>query len=162
MIKVGDKLPSATFRTIQDGKMVPQTTDEIFKGKRVVLVGVPGAFTPTCHKNHVPGYVKQANDIRARNVDVIAVTAVNDHWVMHNWSEVLSGGSGSTVVFLADNNAEFVKAAGLEFDATSGLGGMRSRRYSMLVEDGVVKVLNLEPETGKAEVTSAENLIKAL
>jgi peroxiredoxin len=162
MIKVGDKLPGATFRTILDGKMVPQTTDEIFKGKRVVLVGVPGAFTPTCHKNHVPGYVKQANDIRAKNVDTIAVTAVNDHWVMHNWSEVLSGGSASKVVFLADNNAEFAKAAGLEFDATSGLGGLRSRRYSMLVEDGVVKVLNVEPETGKAEVTSADNLIKAL
>ena len=81
MIKVGDKLPAATFRTIQDGKMVPQTTDEIFNGKRVVLVGVPGAFTPTCHKNHVPGYVKQAAEIRARNVDTIAVTAVNDQHI---------------------------------------------------------------------------------
>ncbi|HEX5777406.1 MAG TPA: peroxiredoxin [Xanthobacteraceae bacterium] len=162
MIKVGDRLPGATFRTIQDGKMVPQTTDEIFKGKRVVLVGVPGAFTPTCHKNHVPGYVKQAAEIRAKNVDTIAVTAVNDHWVMHNWSEVLGSGPSNNVLFLADNNADFAKAAGLEFDATSGLGGLRSRRYSMLVEDGVVKVLNLEPEAGKAEVTSADNLIKAL
>jgi peroxiredoxin len=162
MIKVGDRLPSVTFRTIQDGKMAPQTTDEIFKGKRVVLVGVPGAFTPTCHKNHVPGFVKQASEIRARNVDTIAVTAVNDHWVMHNWSHALDGGTASKVLFLADNNAEFTKAAGLDFDATGGLGGHRSRRYSMLVEDGVVKVLNVEPETGKAEVTSAENLIKAL
>ena len=162
MIKVGDRLPGATFRTIQDGKMVPQTTDEIFRGKRVVLVGVPGAFTPTCHKNHVPGYVKQANDIHAKNVDTIAVTAVNDHWVMHNWSEALNGGPASKVLFLADNNAEFARAAGLDFDATGGLGGTRSRRYAMLVEDGVVKVLNLELEAGKAEVTSAENLIKAL
>ena len=161
MIKVGDKLPAATFRTIQDGKMVPQTTDEIFNGKRVVLVGVPGAFTPTCHKNHVPGYVKQAAEIRARNVDMIAVTAVNDHWVMHNWAEA-SGGPASKVVFLADNNAEFARGIGLDFDATGGLGGTRSKRYSMLVEDGVVKVLNVEPETGKAEVTGAENLIKAL
>lgn len=162
MIKVGDKLPAATFRTIQDGKMVPQSTDEIFSGKRVVLVGVPGAFTPTCHKNHVPGYVKQAAEIRAKNVDTIAVTAVNDHWVMHNWSEALSGGPASNVVFLADNNAEFARAIGLDFDATGGLGGTRSKRYSMLVENGVVKVLNVEPETGKAEVTGAENLIKAL
>lgn len=162
MIKVGDKLPAATFRTIQDGKMVPQSTDEIFSGKRVVLVGVPGAFTPTCHKNHVPGYVKQAAEIRAKNIDTIAVTAVNDHWVMHNWSEALSGGPASNVVFLADNNAEFARAIGLDFDATGGLGGTRSKRYSMLVENGVVKVLNVEPETGKAEVTGAENLIKAL
>lgn len=160
MIKVGDKLPSATFRTIEDGKMVPRSTDELFKGKRVVLVGVPGAFTPTCHKNHVPGFVQNASAIRAKNVDTIAVTAVNDHWVMHNWGDVL-GGTGK-IVFLADNNAEFAKAVGLEFDASGGLGGTRSKRYAMLVEDGTVKVLNVEPETGKAEVTSADNMIKAL
>jgi peroxiredoxin len=161
MIKIGDKLPEATFRTIEDGKMVPRTTTEIFKGKRVVLVGVPGAFTPTCHKNHVPGFVQSADAIRARNVDTIAVTAVNDHWVMHNWSEA-SGGAGKKMIFLADNNAEFAKATGLEFDASAGLGGTRSKRYAMLVEDGVVKALNVEPETGKAEVSSADNLIKAL
>jgi glutaredoxin/glutathione-dependent peroxiredoxin len=160
MIKVGDRLPNTTFRTIEDGKTVPKTTDDIFKGKRVVLVGLPGAFTPTCHKNHVPGFVQNAAAIRAKNVDTIAVTAVNDHWVMHNWGEVV-GGTGK-LLFLADNNADFAKAVGLEFDATGGLGGIRSKRYSMLVEDGVVKVLNIEAETGKAEVTSADNLIKAL
>lgn len=160
MIRVGDRLPNATFRTIEDGKAVPRTTDEIFKGKRVALVGVPGAFTPTCHKNHVPGFVQNAAAIRAKNVDTIAVTAVNDHWVMHNWSEA-SGGTGK-ILFLADNNAEFAKAIGLDFDATGGLGGIRSKRYSMLVEDGVVKILNVEQETGKAEITSADNLIKAL
>lgn len=121
---------------------------------------MPGAFTPTCHKNHVPGFVQNAATIRAKNVDTIAVTAVNDHWVMHNWGEVV-GGAGK-LLFLADNNADFAKAVGMEFDATSGLGGIRSKRYSMLVEDGVVKVLNVEPEAGKAEVTSADNLIKAL
>ena len=160
MIQVGDRLPNATFRTIEDGKAVPRTTDEIFKGKRVVLVGVPGAFTPTCHKNHVPGFIRQADAIRSKNVDTIAVTAVNDHWVMHHWAEA-SGGAGKAI-FLADNNAEFAKAVGLEFDATGGLGGVRSKRYAMFVEDGVVKVLNIEPETGKAEVTSADNLIKTL
>jgi peroxiredoxin len=160
MIKVGDKLPAATFRVVTADGVKPITTDEVFKGKRVVLVGVPGAFTPTCHKNHVPGFVQQADAIRAKNVDTIAVTAVNDHWVMHNWSES-SGGAGK-LIFLADNNGEFAKAIGLDFDATGGLGGTRSKRYSMLVEDGAVKVLNVEPETGKAEVTSAANLIGAL
>jgi peroxiredoxin len=161
MIKVGDKLPEVSFRLVEDGKMVPKTTSDIFKGKRVVLVGVPGAFTPTCHKNHVPGFVQKADEIRAKNVDAIAVTAVNDHWVMHNWSEA-SGGAGKKMLFLADPTAEFAKATGLEFDASAGLGGFRSRRYAMLVDDGVVKTLNVEPEAGKAEVSSADNLIKAL
>jgi peroxiredoxin len=160
MIKVGDKLPNATFRTVEDGKTVPRTTEEFFKGKRVVLVGVPGAFTPTCHKNHVPGFVQNADTIRAKNVDMIAITAVNDHWVMHNWADAI-GGTGK-MVFLADNNAEFAKAVGLEFDATGGLGGIRSKRYAMLVDDGIVKVVNVEPETGKAEISGAENLIKSL
>jgi peroxiredoxin len=161
MIKVGDRLPEVTFRTIEDGKMVPRTTSDIFKGKRVVLVGVPGAFTPTCHRNHVPGFVQKADEIRAKNIDTIAVTAANDHWVMHNWGEVL-GGHGKQVMFLADPVAEFAKATGLDFDATAGLGSIRSKRYAMLVDDGVVKTLNVEPEAGKAEVTSADNLIKAL
>jgi peroxiredoxin len=161
MIKVGDRLPEVTFRTVEDGKMVPRTTADVFKGKRVVLVGVPGAFTPTCHKNHVPGFVQKADEIRGKKVDTIAVTAVNDHWVMHNWSEA-SGGAGKKMIFLADNNAEFAKAAGLEFDAMAGLGGTRSRRYAMLVDDGVVKALNVEPEAGKADVSSADNLLKVL
>jgi peroxiredoxin len=161
MIKVGDKLPEVTFRTIEDGKMVPRTTSEIFKGKRVVLVGVPGAFTPTCHRNHVPGFVQKADEIRAKKVDTIAVTAVNDHWVMHNWSEA-SGGAGKKMNFLADNNAEFARAIGLEFDAAAGLGGTRSKRYAMLVDDGVVKTLNVETETGKAEVSGADNILKSL
>lgn len=160
MIQVGGRLPNATFRVIEDGKAVPRTTDEIFKGKRVVLIGLPGAFTPTCHKNHAPGFIREADAIRARNVDTIAVTAVNDHWVMHHWAEAI-GGAGK-LVFLADSNAEFARGIGLDFDASGGLGGVRSKRYSMLVEDGVVRVLNVESETGKAEVTSAENLMKAL
>jgi peroxiredoxin len=160
MIKAGDKIPNATFRTVTADGVKPLTSDEIFKGKRVVLVGVPGAFTPTCHKNHVPGFLKQADQIRAKNVDTIAVTAVNDHWVMHNWSEA-TGGAGK-MLFLADNNAEFAKGIGLDFDATGGLGGTRSKRYAMLVDDGVVKVLNVETETGKAEVSGADNLIKSL
>jgi peroxiredoxin len=159
MIKVGDRIPEATFRVVTPEGIKPRTTDEVFKGKRVVLVGMPGAFTPTCHKNHLPGFVAKAAEIKAKGVDAIAVTAVNDHWVMHQWGKA-AGGDG--IDFLADNNAQFAKAIGLDYDATGGLGGVRSKRYAMLVEDGVVKVLNVEEQTGKAEITSADNLLKAL
>jgi peroxiredoxin len=158
MIQVGDRLPQTTFRVVVDGAMKPRTTDEVFKGKRVVLIGMPGAFTPTCHKNHLPGFLTHAEEIMAKGVHNIAVTAVNDHWVMHHWKQA-SGGEGK-IEFLADPNAEFVKAIGLQFDATGGLGGTRSRRYAMLVDDGVVKVLNVEEAAGKAEITSADNMLK--
>ena len=160
MIKVGDKLPNATFRVVTPEGMKPRSTAEVFGGKRVVLIGVPGAFTPTCSNNHLPGYVQNAAKILAKGVDAIVVTAVNDHWVMHHWGKA-SGGEGK-LLFLADTNAEFAKAIGLDFDATAGLGGTRSKRYSMLVENEVVKVLNIEPATGKAEVSGADNLLKAL
>ena len=160
MINVGERLPSATFRIIEEGKAAPRTTDDLFKGKRVVLIGMPGAFTPTCNRNHLPGFIAQAEAIRAKNVDAIVVTAVNDHWVMHYWAQQ-SGGEGR-IIFAADNNGEFAKAVGLDFDASAGLGGTRSKRYSMLVEDGVVKSLNVESETGKAEVSNAESMLKIL
>ena len=161
MIKVGDKLPDATFRVVTSEGPTPRTTSEVFKGRRVVLVGMPGAFTATCSRNHLPGYVEKAQAIRAKGVDVIVVTAVNDHLVMHAWGKA-SGGEGK-ILFLADGNGEFAKAIGLDYDARErGMGGVRSKRYAMLVEDGVVKVLNLETETGKAEVTSADNLMKSL
>lgn len=160
MIKVGDRLPEATFRVVVDGSMKPRTVSEVFKGKRVVLIGMPGAFTPTCNKNHLPGFVTHAGNIKAKGVDEIVVTAVNDHWVMQHWSK--AAGADGHIQFLADNNAEFAKALGLEFDAAGGLGGLRSKRYAMLVDDGVVKVLNVEEQTGKAEVTSADNMMKAL
>lgn len=161
MIKVGDKLPDTTFRVVTAEGPKPRTTNEVFKGKRVVLVGMPGAFTATCSKNHLPGYVEKAQAIRAKGVDAIVVTAVNDHWVMNAWGKA-SGGEGK-ILFLADGNGEFAKAIGLNYDASErGMGGVRSKRYAMLVEDGVVKVLNIETETGKAEVTSADNLMKSL
>jgi peroxiredoxin len=160
MIKVGDRLPEATFRVVTADGVKPRTVSEVFKGKRVVLIGMPGAFTPTCSKNHLPGFVTHAGDIKAKGVDEIAVTTVNDHWVMHQWSKA-AGGDGK-IQFLADNNAEFAKALGMEFDATGGLGGLRSKRYAMLVDDGVVKVLNIENQPGKAELTTAENIMKSL
>ena len=160
-IKQGDKIPEATFRVMTADGPKPRTTADVFKGKKVVLIGMPGAFTPTCHRNHLPGFVEKAGDFRKKGVDTIAVTTTNDHFVMSAWSK--AAGADGKVEFLADGNGEFANAIGLNYDGSErGMGGVRSRRYSMLVEDGVVKVLNIEESAGKAESTSAENLIKAL
>jgi peroxiredoxin len=125
-----------------------------------VLFAVPGAFTPTCHINHLPGFLKNADAIKAKGVDTIAVTGVNDVFVMDAWKKAT--GAGGKIEFLADGNGDFAKAIDLALDA-SGVGlGLRSRRYAMLVEDGVVKKLSVESEPGKAEVSSAENLLKQM
>jgi len=160
-IKVGDRIPDATFRVMTAEGPQPRTTADVFKSKKVVLIGMPGAFTPTCHRNHLPGFVEKSGEFRKKGVDAIAVTTTNDHFVMSAWSKAAS--ADGKVEFLADGNGEFAKAIGLNYDGSErGMGGVRSRRYSMLVEDGVVKVLNIEESAGKAESTSAENLIKAL
>ena len=160
-IKVGDHIPDAKFRVMTAEGPGWKSTDEVFKGKKVVLFAVPGAFTPTCHKNHLPGFLKNSEAITAKGVDAIAVTAVNDVFVMTEWKKA-SGAEGK-IEFLADGNGEFAKAIGLNYDGSErGMGGVRSRRYSMLVDDGVVKVLNIEENAGKAEMTGADNLIKAL
>ena len=159
-IQVGDTLPQATFRVMTPDGPAPKTTDDIFKGRKVVLVAVPGAFTPTCHRNHLPGYVEKAADIKAKGVDAIAVTAVNDVFVMDAWAK--SSNAADKIEFLSDGNGDFAKALGLTMDG-SGFGlGTRSKRYSMIVEDGVVKSLNVEDAPGKAEVSGAENLLKSL
>lgn len=159
-ISVGEKLPSATFRVPTSDGPVPKTTDEIFKGKKVVLFAVPGAFTPTCHKNHLPGYVKDADAIRAKGVDTIAVVSVNDPFVMGAW-ENASGADGK-ILFLADPDASFATALDLTFDASAAGLGVRSKRYSMIVEDGVVKTLNVEDVPSKADVSSAATLLGQL
>src|SRR6202158_2285023 len=160
-IKVGDKIPDATFRVWTADGPQPRTSADIFKGKKVVLIGMPGAFTPTCHRNHLPGFVEKSAESRQMGVDAIAVTTTNDHFVMSAWSKV--AGADGKVEFLADGNGEFAKAIGLYFDGSQrGMGGVRSKRYSMLVDDGVVKALNIEENAAKAEMTSAENLMKAL
>ncbi|HXF89285.1 MAG TPA: peroxiredoxin [Xanthobacteraceae bacterium] len=158
-IKVGDRLPNATFMVMTPEGPKPRTTDEIFKGKKVVLFAVPGAFTPTCHKNHLPGFVKNASAIKAKGVDTIAVTGVNDVFVMDAWKKASGGDS---IEFLADGSAKFASAIGLTADLTERGLGIRSQRYAMLVEDGVVKTLNIEDAPGKAEISSAENLLKSL
>ncbi|GLS46355.1 peroxiredoxin [Methylobacterium brachythecii] len=158
-IQVGDHLPQVTFRVNGPDGPQAKTTDDVFKGRRVVLVGVPGAFTPACHKNHLPGFVANKDQILARGVDAIAITAVNDIFVLNAWQEA-TGAQG--LEFLADGNAEFAKAIGLELDG-SGFGlGSRSQRYAMLVEDGVVQVLNVEDSPSKAEVSGAEALLKVI
>ena len=159
-IKVGDRLPSATFRVVTADGPKPFTTDDVFKGKKVVLFAVPGAFTPTCTKNHLPGYINNAAAIKAKGVDTIAVTGVNDQFVMDAWKKS-SGGEGK-VDFLADGNGDFAKALDLTLDASGNGLGLRSKRYSMLVEDGVVKSLNVEEAAGKAEVSGAEAMLKSL
>ena len=159
-IKVGDKLPQATFRVMTADGPKPKTTDDVFKGRKVVLVAVPGAFTPTCHRNHLPGYVAQADAIKAKGVDAIVVTAVNDVFVMTEWGK--QSGCGDKIELISDGNGDFAKALGLTMDG-SGFGlGTRSQRYSMVVEDGVVRSLNIEDAPGKADVSGADNLLKSL
>jgi len=149
MIKVGDTLPNVTFTVMTAEGPKPRTTDEIFKGKKVVLFGLPGAFTPTCHKNHLPGYRDNHAALAAKGVDTIAVTSVNDVFVMGAWRD--STGSDGKVEFLADGSAAFAKAIGMVLDLTERGMGVRSKRYSMLVQDGVVKTLNIEEAMGTAE-----------
>ena len=156
-IQVGDTLPSVTFRVGTEDGPVPKTTEEIFKGKRVVLFAVPGAFTPTCHKNHLPGYVARADEIKAKGIDTIAVVAVNDPFVMSAW-EKASGADGK-VLFLSDGNGDFAKAVDLTFDGGMAGLGIRAKRFSMLVEDGVVKSLNVEDVPSKADVSSAQTML---
>ena len=156
-IKVGDQLPSVTFRVATEDGPVPKSTDELFKDKKVVLFAVPGAFTPTCHKNHLPSFIARAEEILAKGVSTIAVTSVNDPFVMAAW-EKASNANGK-IVFLSDGNAEFAKAVGLDFDASGAGLGVRSKRYSMLVDDGEVMILNVEDVPSKADKTNADVLL---
>jgi peroxiredoxin len=159
-IKVGDKLPQATFRVMTAEGPAAKTTDELFKGRKIVLFAVPGAFTPTCHRNHLPGYVAKADEIKAKGISEIFVTGVNDVFVMDAWAKA-TGGAG-VITFLADGNGDFAKEIGLSMDGTGFGLGTRSQRYSMVVEDGVVTALNVEEAAGKAEASGAEALIAQL
>jgi len=158
-IKVGDKLPSVTLTQATAEGPKPVTTDEFFKGKRVALFALPGAFTPTCSAKHLPGFKQQAQDIKAKGIDVIACLSVNDAFVMRAWGE--DQAVGEDIVMLADGGADFTKAVGLDFDASRFGMGLRSQRYSMIVDDGVVKELNVE-QGGEFRVSSAEYLMAQL
>jgi peroxiredoxin len=137
-----------------------RTTDDVFKGKKVVLFAVPGAFTPTCHKNHLPGFLTNADTIKGKGVDTIAVTGVNDVFVMDAWKK--ASGADGKIEFLADGSADFAKALELSLDASAGGLGVRSKRYSMIVDVGVVKALKIEESPGKADLSGADNLLKQL
>ena len=157
MIKVGDRLPEAKFRVMSAEGPQWKTTDDVFKGKKVALFAVPGAFTPTCSNLHMPSFVQNAAAFKTKGVDTIAVTGVNDVFVMEAWKKT-SGAEGK-VEFLADGNGEFAKAIGMDFDGSGNGLGVRSKRYSMLVQDGVVKSFNIEEAPGKCEVSGGGTLL---
>ena len=159
MIKVGDKVPTAKLKTKTPDGMKDLTTDELFKGKKVVVFGLPGAFTPTCSAKHLPGFVENAAAIKAKGVDTIACLSVNDAFVMDAWGKDQK--VGDKVLMLADGNADLAKALGLEMDGTGYGMGTRVKRFSMLVQDGVVKELNVE-KPGAFEVSDAATMLKQI
>jgi peroxiredoxin len=156
-IKVGDKVPSATFMEMKGGSPHPVKTDDLFNGKKVVLFALPGAFTPTCSAKHVPGFVQHADELKKKGIDSIACVSVNDAFVMGAWGEQQK--AGDKVMMLADGNGDFTRALGLEMDASKFGMGKRSQRYSMVIDNGVVKELNVE-EPGAFSVSSAEHVLK--
>jgi peroxiredoxin len=158
-IKAGDRLPQATFTIFTADGPAPRTTDDIFGGKTVALFAVPGAFTPTCSARHLPGYVEDAAKLKAAGVDTIACVSVNDVFVMNAWGK--SANVGDDVLMLADGNAAFTKAVGLELDGSKFGMGERSQRYSMIVKDGVVDKLNVEAG-GEFRVSAADYMLDQL
>jgi glutaredoxin/glutathione-dependent peroxiredoxin len=158
-IKVGDKIPSVTLMQMKDGGPKPVSTDELFKGKKVALFALPGAFTPTCSAKHLPGYIQQYDALKAKGIDAVACLSVNDAFVMGAWG--MQQDAGDKVMMLADGNGDFTRAVGLEMDGSKFGMGKRSQRYSMIVEDGVVKSLNVEAP-GAFEVSSADHMMALL
>jgi len=157
MIEVGQKLPSATLSELTADGMLKHSVMELFSDKKVVLFAVPGAFTPTCSEAHLPGYVVLADKLQEKGVDLIACVAVNDAFVMKAWGEVHNA---SELLMLGDGDASFTKALGLTMD-TEGFGGIRSQRYAMVIENGVVTTLNVE-QAGEFEASKAETILATL
>lgn len=154
-IKVGDKLPEATFMTMTAEGPKPVTTAEFFGGKKVALFAVPGAYTPTCHKTHLPGFVNRAAELAGKGYTV-ACTSVNDAFVLAQWAK--DTGATGKIVMLADGSADFAKKIGLDVDLGARGLGTRSKRYAMAVDNGVVKVLNIEEAPGSVDKSSAETI----
>ena len=159
-IKVGDKLPSVTLRQVTSEGPKEISTDEFFRGKKVALFAVPGAFTPACSQRHLPGYVEKATDIKAKGVDEVACVAVNDAAVMTAWGK--DQRCEGKVSMLADGSGDLARALGLELDLTKMGLGVRSKRYSMLVDNGVVKSLNVEAQPGQVEASGADAMLRSL
>jgi peroxiredoxin len=158
-IKIGDKLPAAEFNTMTPDGQQKVSTDVVFAGRKVVLFAVPGAFTPTCSMNHLPGFVSSFDAIKAKGIDTIACTSVNDVHVMNAWAK--HSGADGKIMMLADGNGEFAKAVGLEKDLAVAGMGLRSSRYSMIIDNGVVKALNVEDKSG-VNVSGAETILEQL
>ena len=158
-IKTGDKVPSATLMQMKDGGPKPVKTDDLFAGKKVVVFALPGAFTPTCSAKHLPGFIQNAGALKGKGVDAIACVSVNDAFVMGAWGD--QQGAGDKVMMLADGNGDFTRAMGLELDASRFGMGPRSQRYAMIVDNGVIKELNVE-DAGAFAVSSAEHVLKQL
>ncbi len=162
MIKVGERLPAGSFRVKRgEGEIREVTVDELFKGQKVVFVGVPGAFTTTCHYAHIPQFIANAATLKDNGIDRIVVMAVNDAFVMRAWGEALN--AEDKLDFVADGNADYARALGLDVDLSAVGLGTRVKRFSMLVEDGVVKTLNFEPEGGKGiQATGAATMLSQI
>ena len=158
-IKVGDKLPDATFMTMTAEGPKPATTAEVFGGKKVAVFAVPGAYTPTCHKTHIPGFVARVAELKSKGYATVACTATNDIFVLSQWGK--DTGADGKILMLADGNAAFAKAVGLEKDLAVAGMGLRSSRYSMIVDNGVVKSLNVEEKSG-VNVSGAETILEQL
>ncbi len=158
-VHVGDKVPSATLMEMQEGGPKPVKTDDLFAGKKVVIFALPGAFTPTCSAKHVPGYVQNFDALKAKGIYEIACVSVNDAFVMGAWGKDQK--AGDKVRMLADGNGDFTRAMGLEMDGSRFGMGKRSQRYAMVVDNGVIKELNVE-EPGAFSVSSAEHVLEQL
>ena len=158
-IQIGDRIPVVTLRMIAAGREREVSTDDLFRGKRAVLFAVPGAFTPTCSDYHLPGFVEQADAIKAKGIDLIACVAVNDHFVMEAWGK--SREVGDKILMLADGNGDFARAMGLETDSSRFGMGTRTRRYAALIEDGVLKAIHVD-QPGRFEVSSAEKILEKI
>lgn len=158
-IKAGDRMPAGVLKTMTPEGPKDITTEELFKGRKVVLFSVPGAFTPTCDAKHLPGFVQLADQLRAKGVDAIACVAVNDVFVMNAWGK--ASGVGDKVLMLADGNGEYSKALGLDLDARAFGMGLRGQRFALVVDDGVVKRVNVEAP-GQFKVSAAEYVLAQL
>ncbi|MEW7008868.1 MULTISPECIES: peroxiredoxin [unclassified Lentilitoribacter] len=159
-ISIGDSLPTAVFKEKTPDGLSEVSVNDIFDGKKIVLFAVPGAFTPTCHLNHLPGYLEHHDAIKAKGVDDIAVVSVNDAFVMGSWADVTGG--ADKIRYLSDWDASFTKAIGLETDLSAGTLGIRSKRYSMIVENGKVTALNVEDVPSEAVSSGAVKLLEQL
>lgn len=159
-LSVGDRIPDATLYLSGESGPEPKSARELFAGRRIVLVGMPGAFTPTCHRNHLPGFVENRDAILEKGIDEIFVLTTNDAYVMKAWAE--ASGAGSRILFVSDGNAEFVRKAGLDHDGSARGYGTQAKRFAMIVDDGTITSLAVEESTRDTTASSAARILQQL